>query len=100
MICNGEETNKLTNNIETPPTTPDSFTTSLTTSTNNKVNTVSQILSNETKVITDSNVKREAGAKYSPNPLVVSLFINSYLLIILSICYNVQVMCFFFRMVI
>ncbi|CAK9825168.1 hypothetical protein ANTRET_LOCUS3233 [Anthophora retusa] len=70
LICKGEETTRLTNNIETPPTTPDSFTTSLTTSTANTVNTTSQVVPNETKIITGPNVKHEAGAKYSPNPLV------------------------------
>ncbi|CAK9804895.1 hypothetical protein ANTPLA_LOCUS4245 [Anthophora plagiata] len=69
LICKGEETTRLTNNIETPPTTPDSFTTSLTTSTANTVNT-SQVVPNETKIITGPNVKHEAGAKYSSNPLV------------------------------
>lgn len=69
LICKGEEMNRLTNNIETPPTTPDSFTTSLTTSTTNTVNT-SQVVSNETKIIANSNVKYETGAKHSPNLLV------------------------------
>ncbi|CAD1480628.1 unnamed protein product [Heterotrigona itama] len=67
LICKGEE--RLTDNIETPPTTPDSFTTSLTTSTTNTVNT-SQIVSNETKIIANSNVKYETGAKNSSNSLV------------------------------
>ncbi|KAF3423136.1 hypothetical protein E2986_00660 [Frieseomelitta varia] len=67
LICKGEE--RLTDNIETPPTTPDSFTTNLTTSTTNTVNT-SQIVSNETKIIANSNVKYETGAKNSPNLLV------------------------------
>ncbi|CAL7945062.1 unnamed protein product [Xylocopa violacea] len=69
MICKGEMT-KLTSNIETPPTTPDSFTISLTTSTTNTVNTTSQVISNETKIITGPNVKHETDAKHSPNPLV------------------------------
>lgn len=73
LITKGEEINRLTNNIETPPTTPDSFTTNLTTSTTNVVNPASQVISNETKIITGPNVKHEAGAKYSPNSLVVSL---------------------------
>ncbi|XP_053978077.1 uncharacterized protein LOC128876022 isoform X1 [Hylaeus volcanicus] len=71
LISKGEETSRLTNNIETPPTTPDSFTTSLTTSATNMVNPTSQIISNETKIVTGPNVKHEAaGAKYSPNSLV------------------------------
>ncbi|KAG6797065.1 hypothetical protein HZU73_07605 [Apis mellifera caucasica] len=69
LICKGEEITRLTNNIETPPVTPDSFTTSLTTSATNTVNT-SQIVSNETKIIANSNVKHETGAKYSSNPLI------------------------------
>ncbi|XP_043793592.1 uncharacterized protein LOC122715449 [Apis laboriosa] len=69
LICKGEEITRLTNNIETPPVTPDSFTTSLTTSATNTVNT-SQIVSNETKIIANSNVKHEIGAKYSSNPLI------------------------------
>lgn len=69
LICKGEEITRLTNNIETPPVTPDSFTTSLTTSATNTVNT-SQIISNETKIIANSNVKHETGAKYSSNPLI------------------------------
>ncbi|XP_076249303.1 proline-rich Akt substrate 40 kDa [Calliopsis andreniformis] len=70
LICSGQETNRLTNNIETPPTTPDSFTTTLTTSTTNAVNTVSQVISNEAKIVIGPNVKRESGAKYSPNLLI------------------------------
>lgn len=69
--------NRLTNNIETPPTTPDSFTTSLTTSTTNTVNT-SQVVSTETKIIANSNVKYETGAKHSPNLLVVCIFVTSF----------------------
>ncbi|XP_006625249.1 uncharacterized protein LOC102680828 [Apis dorsata] len=69
LICKGEEITRLTNNIETPPVTPDSFTTSLTTSATSTVNT-SQIVSNETKIIANSNVKHEIGAKYSSNPLI------------------------------
>ncbi|KZC09239.1 PREDICTED: uncharacterized protein LOC107187534 [Dufourea novaeangliae] len=69
LISKGDETNRLTNNIETPPTTPDSFTTSLSTSTANVVNTPTKVISNETKIITGPNVKHD-GAKYSPNPLV------------------------------
>ncbi|PBC29051.1 Proline-rich AKT1 substrate [Apis cerana cerana] len=69
LICKGEEITRLTNNIETPPVTPDSFTTSLTTSATNTVNT-SQIVSNETKIIANSNVKHETGAKYSSNSLI------------------------------
>ncbi|XP_031836535.1 proline-rich Akt substrate 40 kDa [Nomia melanderi] len=87
LISKGEETNRLTNNIETPPTTPDSFTISLSTSTNNMVNTPSKVISSETKIVIGPNVKHE-GAKYSPNPVVNStidknngvyiLFGNSY----------------------
>ncbi|XP_043262952.1 uncharacterized protein LOC122403478 [Colletes gigas] len=72
LISKEEETNRLTNNIETPPTTPDSFTTSLTTSTANMVNPMSQVISDETKIITGPNVKHEAGAKYSPNNSLVN----------------------------
>lgn len=87
LICKGEEITRLTNNIETPPTTPDSFTTSLTTSTANTVN-ASQIISNETKIIASSNVKQEAGAKYSPNPLVVCF--PFYKLFLLHYCYYIM----------
>ena len=69
IICSGEEAARLTNNIETPPTTPDSFTTSITTSATNNVNATSQVVSNETKIITTPNVKREEGASSSPNLL-------------------------------
>ncbi|XP_034193678.1 proline-rich Akt substrate 40 kDa [Osmia lignaria lignaria] len=69
LICKGEETNRLTNNIETPPTTPENFTTNLTTSTTNTVNT-SQVISNETKVITGPNIKQKSGAKYFLSTLV------------------------------
>ena len=75
IICNGEEAARLTNNIETPPTTPDSFTTSITTSATNNVNATSQVVSNETKIITTPNVKREDGASSSPNFLVSTLHI-------------------------
>ncbi|XP_017875610.1 uncharacterized protein LOC108622323 isoform X2 [Ceratina calcarata] len=69
LICKGEETTRLTSNIETPPTTPDSFTTNLTTSTENTIN-MSQVISNETKIFTDPIVIPKTGAKLSPNPLV------------------------------
>lgn len=70
LICKGEETTRVTNNIETPPTTPDSFTTNLTTSTENTIN-MSQVISNETKdVFTDPVVIPKTGATISPNPLV------------------------------
>ncbi|XP_078046144.1 proline-rich Akt substrate 40 kDa [Augochlora pura] len=69
LISKGDEINRLTNNIETPPTTPDSFTTSLSTSTTNMMNAPSKAISSETKIVTGTNVKHE-GANYSPTPIV------------------------------
>ncbi|XP_071561024.1 uncharacterized protein [Temnothorax nylanderi] len=60
IACRGEETSRITNNIETPPTTPDGFKGSLTTSTAaNTVNPKSNIIFNDTKVSSGPNVKHE-----------------------------------------
>lgn len=65
LVCRGEETNRVTNNIETPPTTPDSFKNTLTTSAVNPVNPKSNVVSDDTKVSTGSNVKHETTIKHS-----------------------------------
>lgn len=70
LICKGDETSRLTNNIETPPTTPDSFTNSLSTSTTNTVNTTSQVVRSDPKIITNSAAKQEINIKNSPSPPV------------------------------
>ena len=64
-MCKGEETNRVTNNIETPPTTPDSFKNTLTTSAANPINPKSNVVSDDTKVCTGSNVKHETTTKHS-----------------------------------
>ncbi|XP_024892781.1 uncharacterized protein LOC112468177 isoform X2 [Temnothorax curvispinosus] len=65
IACRGEETSRITNNIETPPTTPDGFKGSLTTSTANTVNPKSNIIFNDTKVSSGPNVKHETTTRHS-----------------------------------
>ncbi|XP_025157781.1 uncharacterized protein LOC105189811 [Harpegnathos saltator] len=68
LMCKGEETNRVTNNIETPPTTPDSFKNTLTTSAANMVDGPrSTVALDDTKVFAGSNVKHEAASKHSSN---------------------------------
>ncbi|XP_032687284.1 uncharacterized protein LOC116851708 isoform X2 [Odontomachus brunneus] len=68
LVCKGEETNRVTNNIETPPTTPDSFKNTLTTSATNMVDgPKSTVALDDTKVFTGSNVKHEAAPRHSSN---------------------------------
>lgn len=64
-MCRGEETNRVTNNIETPPTTPDGFKSTLTTSAANIMNPKSNIIFNDTKVSSGPNIKHEATTKLS-----------------------------------
>lgn len=67
LVCRGEETNRVTNNIETPPTTPDSFKNTLITSSANTVDPKSNVTLDDIKVFIGSNVKNEAVIKNSPN---------------------------------
>jgi len=67
-MCRGEETNRVTNNIETPPTTPDSFKNTLTTSAATPVKPNSNLVSDDTKVSTGSNVKHETTKHSSKGP--------------------------------
>lgn len=59
IVCKGEETSRVNNNIETPPTTPDGFKGTLTTSTAKAINPKSNIIFNDTKLSNSPNVKRE-----------------------------------------
>lgn len=73
LVCKGEETNRVTNNIETPPTTPDSFKNTLTTSAANTVdNSKSTVTLDDTKVFAGSNVKNEAAPRHPSNSANVS----------------------------
>lgn len=65
LVCRGEETNRVTNNIETPPTTPDSFKNTLTTSAANIIDSKSTVESNDVKVSTGLNVKHETVTRAS-----------------------------------
>lgn len=65
LVCKGEETNKVTNNIETPPTTPDGFKNTLTTSAATTVNPKSNIIFNDTEVSSGPYVKQETTIKDS-----------------------------------
>ncbi|KAG7204706.1 hypothetical protein KM043_005120 [Ampulex compressa] len=67
LICKGEETNRITNNIETPPTTPDNIKNNLTTSVTNSLNTKAQVVSSDVKVVTESHVKHDTSTRHSPN---------------------------------
>lgn len=75
LVCKGEETNRVTNNIETPPTTPDSFKNTLTTSATNMVDgPKSTIALDDTKVFTGPKIKHEAAPRHSSNSANVSYF--------------------------
>ncbi|XP_012539259.1 uncharacterized protein LOC118644154 [Monomorium pharaonis] len=63
LVCRGDETNKVTNNIETPPTTPDSFKNTLITSAAT-VNPKYNIIFNDTKVSSGPNVKHEITTRH------------------------------------
>lgn len=65
LVCRREETNRITNDIETSPMIPDNFKNTLTTSTDNTVNPKSNLIFNDMKISTDSNIKREITIKHS-----------------------------------
>lgn len=65
LMCRREETNRVTNDMETSPIIPDSFKNNLTTSTTNTVNPKSNLIFNDMKVSTDSNIKHEITTKHS-----------------------------------
>ncbi|XP_014480476.1 PREDICTED: uncharacterized protein LOC106747449 isoform X2 [Dinoponera quadriceps] len=68
LVCKGEETSRVTNNIETPPTTPDSFKNTLTTSAANMVDgPKSTVALDDTKVLAGSNVKHETAPRHFSN---------------------------------
>lgn len=64
-MCRGEETNRVTSDVETSPIIPDSFKNTLTTSAANTVNPKSNLIFNDMKISTDLNVKREITTKQS-----------------------------------
>lgn len=75
LVCRGEETNRVTNNIETPPTTPDGFKSTMITSAANTVNPKSNIIFNDTKVSSGPNIKHETTTRhYSKSTINVSHF--------------------------
>ncbi|XP_050459296.1 uncharacterized protein LOC126855558 isoform X2 [Cataglyphis hispanica] len=65
LVCRREETNRITNDIETSPMIPDNFKNTLTTSTVNTVNPKSNLIFNDMKISTDSNIKHEITTKHS-----------------------------------
>lgn len=65
LICKREETNRVTNDVETSSIIPDSFKNTLTTSTTNMVNPKSNLIFNDVKVSIDSNIKYEITTKHS-----------------------------------
>lgn len=65
LVCKREETNRVINDIETSPMIPDNFKNTLTTSTADTVNPKSNLVFNDMKISTDSNVKREITTKQS-----------------------------------
>lgn len=68
LVIKREETNRVTNNIEIPPTTPDNLKNTLTTSAANTVSPKSNIALNNEKVLTSPDIKNEkAAAKHSSN---------------------------------
>ncbi|XP_077255996.1 proline-rich Akt substrate 40 kDa isoform X4 [Temnothorax americanus] len=73
IACRGEETSRITTNIETPPTTPDGFKGSLTTSTTaDTVTPKSNIIFNDTKVSSGPNVKHETTTGHSSKSTVTN----------------------------
>lgn len=65
LMCRREETNRVTNDMETSSIIPDSFKSNLTTSTTNTVNSKSNLIFNDMKVSTDLNIKHEIPTKHS-----------------------------------
>lgn len=65
LVCRGEEINRVTNDVETSPIIPDNFKNTLTTSAANTVNPKSNLVFNDVKISTDSNVKHEITTKHS-----------------------------------
>ncbi|KAM0734194.1 hypothetical protein ACS0PU_011665 [Formica fusca] len=65
LVCRREETNRITNDIETSPMISDNFKNTLTTSTANTVNPKSNLVFNDMKISTDSNIKHEITTKHS-----------------------------------
>ncbi|KAL6428426.1 hypothetical protein ACFW04_008598 [Cataglyphis niger] len=65
LVCRREETNRITNDIETSSMIPDNFKNTLTTSTVNTVNPKSNLIFNDMKISTDSNIKHEITTKHS-----------------------------------
>lgn len=95
LVCRGEETNRVTNNIETPPTTPDSFKNTLITSSANTVDPKSNVTLDDIKVFIGSNVKNEAVIKNSPNStnvirfsLILRFLMHSFVHVLIIIIYT------------
>ncbi|KYM78135.1 hypothetical protein ALC53_11424 [Atta colombica] len=65
LVCRGDETSRVTNNIETPPTTPDGFKSIMTTSAASTVNPKSNIIFSDTKISSSPNVKHETTTRHS-----------------------------------
>ncbi|EZA50753.1 hypothetical protein DMN91_000797 [Ooceraea biroi] len=65
LVYRGEETNRVTNNIETPPTTPDNYQNALTTSVANTTNLRSNVTSSDTKTSIGSCSKHETTVRHS-----------------------------------
>lgn len=63
-ICNREELNRLTNNIETPPTTPDSYKINITNSNPHSMSTKSQNISSNVKHNNYTDNKNQSHIKY------------------------------------
>lgn len=60
LVYRGEETSRIANNMETPPTTPDNFKKTLTTSLANTTNLRSNATLSDTNISTGSRLKQEA----------------------------------------
>lgn len=78
LVCRGDETSRVTNNIETPPTTPDGFKSIMTTSVASTVTPKSNIIFNDTNISSSPNIKHETTTKHSKSSINVSHFIKIF----------------------
>lgn len=69
LVCRGDETSRVTNNIETPPTTPDGFKSIMTTSVASTVTPKSNIIFNDTNISSSPNIKHETTTKHSKSSI-------------------------------
>jgi len=85
LVCRGDETSRVTNNIETPPTTPDGFKSIMTTSAASTVNPKSNIIFNDTKVSSSPNVKHETTTRHSSKSSINVSHLSKFFQLLLDV---------------